>query len=249
VRRSLGPLIGVALLIGVVASVTYAFEYLTVDQYLAFTDDADVNTNDVAIVSKMSGVVREILVTDHQEVVAGQVLARLKSQDDTAAEAPSIVDIIAPAAGIVTTIDLHIGKAVTGQRPLMSLIRMEKTDIIARFRESDMTYVAVGQAVTIEAGALGDVRFYGYVASIVPVGEDRARQQNVNRIAVRIVLRESKPVELRSGMPVRATIYTGLIDNELLSATIPSRNGANACRAKSMLFDLDPRAIHVSQSI
>lgn len=128
--------------------------------------------------------------------------------------------------------------------------RQGSTYVIARLSPSQMTYVAVGQPVTIEARAAGPVRFYGYVADIAPAGADRARQPGEPRFAVRIDLRDSSlPPELRPGMSVRSTVHTGLIDTELLTPTRPNAKAANASRAKSMLFDPRRRAVHVTQSI
>jgi hypothetical protein len=172
-RQGVGPLLGLALLIGTVALAASAFEYLTVDQYLVSTDDGDVTTD-----------------------------------------------------------------------------RQGRSYVIARLSPSQMTYVAIGQPVTIEARALGPVHFYGYVTGIAPVDEDRTRQPSAHRIAVRIDLRESRlPPDLRSGMSVRSTVYTGLIDTELLTPTKPNEKAANAARAKSMLLDPHRRAVHVTQSI
>jgi membrane fusion protein (multidrug efflux system) len=209
-----------------------------------------VRTDDVAIAAKRPGVLREVLVADHETVVAGQVLARLQPRDDTADEPSSLVDIVAPTAGTVAIDDLHIGQAVPSGQPLMVVLRQDGTFVIARLEQSQMAHVAVGQVVTIEAPAFPALQLYGYVADVAATEQAAAPQRGHDRQAVKIVLREGSPaVELRSGLAVRTTINTGLTDAELLTATIPHRNAAKACRAEWMLFDNRVSASDVFQSI
>lgn len=231
-RSSLRPLVVGALAIGFAALASYVFDYLTVDQYLVATTDAHVEMDEVAITAQRSGVVRDVFVADHQQVAAGQVLARLGSPDGTAGD----LDIVAPAAGIVVINDLYSGRPVAAGGPVMALVKPGSAYVVARLKESQMTYVGQGQSVVIESPALANMRLYGHVAGVAEAQQAEGGPRTTREApAVKIVFDDSRAAaSLRPGMRVRSTIQTGLILVELPAEARLDETNANGCRATSL---------------
>jgi membrane fusion protein (multidrug efflux system) len=106
--------------------------------------------------------------------------------------------------------------------PVFSVIDTSKPWVDANPKESDFTYVAVGQPVTIDVDAFPDHVFKGTIGSLSPgTGAQFAilPPQNatgnfvkvVQRVPVRIYFDESDKYvkKLKAGMSVYATIDTG----------------------------------------
>jgi len=74
-------------LVAALAASGYGYYWWTIGSYFQGTDDAYVGGDVTPIAPHISGFVAQILVTDNQEVRAGQVLARLDDRDVRAAAA------------------------------------------------------------------------------------------------------------------------------------------------------------------
>jgi membrane fusion protein (multidrug efflux system) len=75
----------------------------------------------------------------------------------------------APMSGIATQVDqIQLGRFVIAGAPVFSIIDTEKPWVDANPKESDFTYVAVGQPVSIDVDAFPDHVFKGYVGSLSP---------------------------------------------------------------------------------
>ena len=128
----------------------------------------------------------------------------------------------APMAGIATQVEqIQLGRFVAAGTPVFSIIDVANPWVDANPKESDFTYVAVGQAVTLDVDAFPNHVFKGYVGSLSPgTGAQFAilPPQNatgnfvkvVQRVPVRIYFdRDDKFVQkLKAGMSVYATIDT-----------------------------------------
>jgi membrane fusion protein (multidrug efflux system) len=128
----------------------------------------------------------------------------------------------APMAGIATQVEqIQLGRFVTAGTPVFSIIDTSNPWVDANPKESDFTYVAVGQSVTLEVDAFPNHPFKGTVGSLSPgTGAQFAilPPQNasgnfvkvVQRVPVRIYFdRNDKYVrKLKAGMSVYATIDT-----------------------------------------
>ncbi len=77
-------LTGVAIIALAGASVAGS-RYWTVGRFQVSTDDAYVKADTTVIAPKVAGYVRDVLVTDNQQVTTGQVVARIDDRDLTAA--------------------------------------------------------------------------------------------------------------------------------------------------------------------
>ena len=73
-------------------------------RFLVSTDDAYLQADSVIISPKVSGYIAKVLVTDNEQVHAGQVLARIDDSDYRTAVAAAQADVAAQAAGIANLV-------------------------------------------------------------------------------------------------------------------------------------------------
>ena len=128
----------------------------------------------------------------------------------------------APRSGIATQVEqIQLGRFVMAGAPVFSIIDTSNPWVDANPKESDFTYVAVGQAVTLDVDAFPNHVFKGTIGSLSPgTGAQFAilPPQNasgnfvkvVQRVPVRIYFdKDDKFVrKLKAGMSVYATIDT-----------------------------------------
>jgi membrane fusion protein, multidrug efflux system len=75
----------------------------------------------------------------------------------------------APMNGVATQVDsIQLGRFVVAGTPVFSIIDTSKPWVDANPKESDFTYVAVGQKVTVDVDAFPDHVFKGTVGSLSP---------------------------------------------------------------------------------
>src|SRR5436853_391909 len=129
----------------------------------------------------------------------------------------------APMPGIATQVDqIQLGRFVMAGAPVFSVIDVSNPWVDANPKESDFTYVTVGQAVTLDVDAFPNHVFRGTVGSLSPgTGAQFAilPPQNasgnfvkvVQRVPVRIYFDKTDKYvrKLKAGMSVYATIDTG----------------------------------------
>jgi membrane fusion protein (multidrug efflux system) len=129
----------------------------------------------------------------------------------------------APMGGVATQVDqIQLGRFVMAGTPVFSVIDTSKPWVDANPKESDFTYVAVGQPVSIDVDAFPDHVFKGTVGSLSPgTGAQFAilPPQNatgnfvkvVQRVPVRIYLDGNDKMvrRLKAGMSAYTTIDTG----------------------------------------
>jgi membrane fusion protein, multidrug efflux system len=129
----------------------------------------------------------------------------------------------APMGGIATQVEqIQLGRFVAAGTPVFSVIDISDPWVDANPKESDFTYVTVGQPVTLDVDAFPNHVFKGYVGSLSPgTGAQFAilPPQNatgnfvkvVQRVPVRIYFDKDDPFvkKLKAGMSVYATIDTG----------------------------------------
>jgi membrane fusion protein, multidrug efflux system len=146
-----------------------------------------------------------------------------KAALDDAQRNLNLTTVRAPMNGIATQVDqIQLGRFIPAGMPVFSVIDVASPWVDANPKESDFTYVAVGQPVTIDVDAFPDHVFRGTVGSLSPgTGAQFAilPPQNatgnfvkvVQRIPVRIYFDQSDPFvkKLEAGMSAYATIDTG----------------------------------------
>src|SRR2546423_124059 len=210
-------------LVALVAGVTF---YLNGGRYVT-TDDAYVGAQKVLITPDISGKIEKVVVKEGQQVNPGDVLFEIDPVPFrlAVAQAKGNLDhtvMRAPMAGIATQVDqIQLGRFVMAGAPVFSIIDTSNPWVDANPKESDFTYVAVGQSVTIEVDAFPNHVFKATVGSLSPgTGAQFAilPPQNasgnfvkvVQRVPVRIYFDKNDKFvrKLKAGMSVYATIDT-----------------------------------------
>ncbi|HZP70306.1 MAG TPA: HlyD family secretion protein [Pseudolabrys sp.] len=128
----------------------------------------------------------------------------------------------APISGTATQVDnIQLGRFVAAGTPVLSVIDDQSPWVDANPKETDITYLRVGQKATIEVDSFPDRAFTGTVVSVSPgTGAEFAilPPQNatgnwvkvVQRVPVRIAFDKNEDTHLlRSGMSVTVEIDTG----------------------------------------
>ncbi len=146
-----------------------------------------------------------------------------KAALDDAQRNLDLTTVRAPMNGVATQVDsIQLGRFVMAGAPVFSVIDTSKPWVDANPKESDFTYVAVGQPVTIEVDAFPDHVFKGTIGSLSPgTGAQFAilPPQNatgnfvkvVQRVPVRIYFDSNDKYvqKLKAGMSAYTTIDTG----------------------------------------
>ena len=146
-----------------------------------------------------------------------------KAALDDAQRNLDLTTVRAPINGTATQVEqIQLGRFVIAGTPVFSVMDVGNPWVDANPKESDFTYVAVGQSVTLEVDAFPNHVFKGTVGSLSPgTGAQFAilPPQNatgnfvkvVQRVPVRIYFdKDDKFVSrLKAGMSVYATIDTG----------------------------------------
>jgi membrane fusion protein (multidrug efflux system) len=153
---------------------------------------------------------------------------------DRAALDLSYTEIKAPRAGTVVNFRLQLGEQVKAQTPLFSLVADRRPWVEANFKETDLTYVTVGQKATVVLDMHPDITWDAEVDSISPAtGAEFAilPPQNASGNWVKVVQR--LPVRLRlierpGEPPLRAgmTAYVSIDTKRTRSVSMLFGNGA-----------------------
>jgi membrane fusion protein (multidrug efflux system) len=133
----------------------------------------------------------------------------------------SHTEVHAPTNGVIAGVSTHTGENVMTGAPLMSLIDRSRLWIEANFKETDLTFMQVGQAVEISVDAYPGRTWQGHVAVITPAtGAEFALlpAQNSSGNWVKVVQRvpvliqldnyQGEPL-LASGMSADVSVDTG----------------------------------------
>ncbi|MDO9411548.1 MAG: HlyD family secretion protein [Pseudolabrys sp.] len=128
----------------------------------------------------------------------------------------------APIAGTATQVDnIQLGRFVAAGGPILSVIDDSAPWVDANPKETDLTYLRLGQKVTLDVDSFPDRTFHGTVASVSPGTGSQFSilpAQNasgnwvkvVQRVPVRIAFDQGQDTKLlRIGMSVNIEIDTG----------------------------------------
>jgi membrane fusion protein, multidrug efflux system len=146
-----------------------------------------------------------------------------KAALDDAERNLALTTVRAPMDGVATQVDqIQLGRFIAAGTPVFSIIDISNPWVDANPKESDFTYVSVGQPVTIDVDAFPNHVFKGTVGSLSPgTGAQFAilPPQNatgnfvkvVQRVPIRIYFdRNDKYVQkLKTGMSAYTSIDTG----------------------------------------
>jgi len=148
--------------------------------------------------------------------------AQAKAARDDAQRNLDHTVVRAPMAGTATQVDnIQLGRFVVAGTPVFSVVDDEKPWVDANPKETDITYLRVGQKATLDIDSFPDHTFTGTVVAVSPgTGAQFSilPPQNatgnwvkvVQRVPVRIAFDKDEDTQLlRSGMSVNVEIDTG----------------------------------------
>jgi membrane fusion protein (multidrug efflux system) len=128
--------------------------------------------------------------------------------------------IKAPTAGVVSKKAVEVGQVIQAGQPLMALVNLTDTWIIANFKETQLDLMRPGQQADVEVDALGGRSFKAHVDSIAaatgakfsllpPENATGNFVKVVQRIPVKLYLEPGEDPNhlLRPGMSVTPTVY------------------------------------------
>jgi len=170
-----------------------------------------------------------VLVAAQQQI---EVLHTQRAQAETQVQRDQAVEqqaqlnvgyttITSPIDGTVGARSLRVGQYVQAGTQLMAVVPLQAVYVVANFKETQLTHVRGGEAVTIAVDTFPDAAIRGHVDSLSPASglefsllpPDNATgnfTKIVQRIPVKIALERTDPMVglLRAGMSVEATIDT-----------------------------------------
>jgi membrane fusion protein, multidrug efflux system len=128
--------------------------------------------------------------------------------------------IKAPGSGIVSRKNVELGQVIQAGQPLMALVDLEHTWIVANFKETQLNAMRPGQKAEVDVDALGGRTFRAHVDSIAaatgakfsllpPENATGNFVKVVQRIPVKLFLEPGEDPDhlLRPGMSVTPTVY------------------------------------------
>lgn len=131
----------------------------------------------------------------------------------------SYVKIVAPADGYVTKKSVQVGNQVSAGQPLLAVVPLDDTWIVANYKETQLQRIRPGQKVRIKVDALPKKKLTGVVESVMagtgatfslfpPENATGNYVKVVQRVPVKIVLDKdaNKDHSLRIGMSVVPTV-------------------------------------------
>jgi membrane fusion protein (multidrug efflux system) len=141
--------------------------------------------------------------------------------------------ITAPFDGIITHKSVHVGHRVQAGEPLMADVPTHRLYVTANYKETQLTYVRVGQKATVEADIYPDHVYHGHVDSISmgtgaafsllpPENATGNWVKVVQRVPVKVVLDEEPPHDrpLRLGLSVEVAIDISDTRGPLLTSIV-----------------------------
>jgi membrane fusion protein (multidrug efflux system) len=165
----------------------------------------------------------------YDQAIVRQAEAELK----TAELDSGYTKIKAPVGGVVTRKTVHVGHRVQAGEPLMTIVPLDSLYVTANFKETQLTYVRVGQKADVVADIYPDHVFKGHVDSISlgtgaafsllpPENATGNWVKVVQRVPVKIVFDDTIPAnqQLRLGLSVDASIDVSDTRGPLISSLL-----------------------------
>jgi membrane fusion protein, multidrug efflux system len=164
---------------------------------------------------------KQIDVFEGQLAQANATLAQQQAMEHQAELNLSYTTITAPVDGTVGVRTLRVGEYVQAGTQLMAIAPLQAVYIVANYKETQLTDVQPGQAVTIDIDTFPGTTVHGHVDSLAPAsGQEFALlppdnatgnfTKIVQRIPVKITIDKNESLlgRLRPGMSVEPTIDT-----------------------------------------
>ncbi|MBA2493782.1 MAG: efflux RND transporter periplasmic adaptor subunit [Acidobacteria bacterium] len=138
----------------------------------------------------------------NNQAIKGAQAAVEAAQTQVATAQQAVTDTIirAPFSGFISERPTAVGEYVTSSTPVATILRTNPIKLQMQVAESDVPYVSIGKAVSLEVDAYKDRRFGGTVTAINPAIDPTSRSAVVEAQI------ENGDNALRSGMFVTARI-------------------------------------------
>jgi membrane fusion protein (multidrug efflux system) len=131
----------------------------------------------------------------------------------------SYTEIKAPRKGEVSRRTVEVGQSVSPERPLLAVIPLDDTWVVANYKEDQLSNMRTQQPVDLQVDAFGSRHFHGHVDSIAggtgsrfsllpPDNASGNFIKVVQRVPVLIRIDGDPGVLLRPGMSVSTTVDT-----------------------------------------
>ncbi len=159
------------------------------------------------------------------------IVKQAESELKTAELDLGYTNLRAPVSGVITRKSVHIGHRVQAGEPLMTVVPLDSLYVTANFKETQLTYVRVGQKAEVSADIYPDYVFRGHIDSISlgtgaafsllpPENATGNWVKVVQRVPVKIVFDEALPADrqLRLGLSVDASIDVSNTRGPLISS-------------------------------
>jgi membrane fusion protein (multidrug efflux system) len=164
---------------------------------------------------------RQMAVLDTQELQARAEIKAKQAALDLAKINLGYTRIVAPVTGMVSERGVRNGQYVHGGSQVIAVVPLDNVWVVANYKETQLTHVAIGQRAEIRVDTFPDVVIGATVDSISPASgsqfsllpPDNATgnfTKVVQRIPVKLRLLPNNPLagHLLPGMSVTATILT-----------------------------------------
>ncbi|MET0389366.1 MAG: HlyD family secretion protein [Polyangiales bacterium] len=131
----------------------------------------------------------------------------------------SYANVKAEVTGVVSRRNVEVGQLVSPDRPLLALVDLDDTWVVANFKEDQLAGIVPGQPAEVEVDAIPGRHFSGHVDSLSggtgsrfsllpPDNASGNFTKVVQRVPVLIRLDPHDGTELRPGLSVVATVRT-----------------------------------------
>jgi cobalt-zinc-cadmium efflux system membrane fusion protein len=104
--------------------------------------------------SRIPGRAVEVFFHQGEFVKAGDLIARIESRQP--GNPPPIVELKAPADGLIVRSDLHLGGPVEPEMELMEILDLTEVWVVARVPQHQATYLSEGLTANVRIPALGN---------------------------------------------------------------------------------------------
>jgi multidrug resistance efflux pump len=167
-------------------------------------DDSVVNAPISSLSPSAAGILKEVDVSDGQQVKKGDQLAVVGSET-----------LHAYTDGIVVDTNKQIGGSVTPQTPIVKMINLATMRIDGTIDENKgLDSVKIGQPVSFTVDALPGTTFWGFIDEISPTAKQSqavfsiSSERPVQQFEVFAHFDASNHPEIKNGMSAKMTVYT-----------------------------------------
>jgi membrane fusion protein (multidrug efflux system) len=161
----------------------------------------------------------QVMAATAQVELAQAKLEQAKAALEQAELNESYTQIKAETSGVVARRAVEIGQTVSPDRPLMAIVPLDDTWVVANFKEDQLAAMKAGQSVKVSIDSYPDKALHGHVESLAAgtgsrfalLPADNASgnfTKVVQRVPVLVRLDDGRDVALRPGMSAKVTVVT-----------------------------------------